>query len=924
MVSAVTGALDAVLGKLGDLLAQEYRLCEGEPDDIRSLTDELTFMHAFLLKMSEEEDPDAQDKVWMNAVRELSYDIEDSLDDFMQEQDTDGIMKKMLKGLMNTLGLGGKRKRDHQIFQNLKIRAAQLGEMSGRYKTRQVISNTKNATVDPRALVISEHASKLIGIDKPKAELIKLLTEEDGCASTQQQPEPRNRTRQQQPPPKVVSIVGSGGMGKTTLAYQVYQDLKGRFQCGAFVSVSRNPDMKKIMRTILSEVSGQEYRDTEAGSIQQLIRKISDFLADKRYFIVIDDIWKNETWNVIKCAFPMTRCGIIVTTTRMKDVANSCRSSFRGHIYNIRPLDMEHSRQLFYKRLFDSEGNCPSYLQQVSEQILEKCAGLPLAIIAIAGLLHNTQTTEHRWSEVKDSIGRTLERNASVELMMKILSLSYFDLPLDLKTCLLYLSIFPEDSIIEKKVLIRRWTAEGCIHKEGRYTLYELGERCFNELINRSLIQPVDTNDYGKVKSCRVHDIVLDFIITKSIEENFVTLVPDPNLTVRTQSKVRRLSLQGDEQGKLIIPTGLVLSHVRSLNVFGDSVEIPCLDEFSHLRVLDFGGHHQLEDHHLLHIERLFLLRYLNLSDTSVCNLPEQIGLLGCLEMLNLEDTHVGELPASIVDLGKLRHLLVDKAVKFPDGIAKMQALEILKCVGVFWQTSNFLQELGLLKNLMKLALDFENRFHIVVREEDIASSIQKLGHQNLRCLTISNGNSFLQQGDLCSLPPTLHKLEILGENVPQVTEWMGSFSNLQQLLLNVEEFGQEGLRILGGLPALLILQLIGAKRPSKHRLTVSGELGFRCLRQFHYVHRMMYPKFVAGAMQSLETIGIYVDADNSEWNRRGYDFKMENLPRLTTIRCDVLIDTYINERVVKAVKAAMEKAASTHPNRPTLLFQRI
>ncbi|VAI63671.1 unnamed protein product [Triticum turgidum subsp. durum] len=285
VVSAVTGALDAVLGKLGDLLAQEYRLCEGDPDDIWSLTDELTFMHAFLLKMSEEEDPDAQDKVWMNAVCELSYDIEDSLDDFMQEQDTDGIMKKMLKGLMNTLGLGGKRKRDHQIFQNLKIRAAQLGETRGRYKTRQVISNTKNATVDPRALVISKHASKLVGIDKPKAELIKLLTEEDGCASTQQQSKPRKRKRQQQqpPPPKVVSIVGSGGMGKTTLAYQVYQDLRGRFQCGAFVSVSRNPDMKKIMRTILSEVSGQEYGDTKAGSIQQLIRKIRDFLADKRY-----------------------------------------------------------------------------------------------------------------------------------------------------------------------------------------------------------------------------------------------------------------------------------------------------------------------------------------------------------------------------------------------------------------------------------------------------------------------------------------------------------------------------------------------------------------------------------------------------------------------------------------------------------------
>jgi disease resistance protein RPM1 len=122
---------------------------------------------------------------------------------------------------------------------------------------------------DPRALAIFEHASKLVGIDEPKAEIIKLLTEEQGCGSASQHL-------------KVVSIVGVGGLGKTTLAHQVYQELKAQFECCAFVSVSRTPNMMRIMRTILSEVSNQRYVDTEARIIQHPIGKVHELLTDKR------------------------------------------------------------------------------------------------------------------------------------------------------------------------------------------------------------------------------------------------------------------------------------------------------------------------------------------------------------------------------------------------------------------------------------------------------------------------------------------------------------------------------------------------------------------------------------------------------------------------------------------------------------------
>ncbi|KAF7087336.1 hypothetical protein CFC21_090536, partial [Triticum aestivum] len=484
---------------------------------------------------------------------------------------------------------------------------------------------------------------------------------------------------QQQQQLKIVSIVGSGGMGKTTLANQVFQELKGKFKRRAFISVSRNPNMTNILRTILSEVSDQDCANTEAWSIQQLISKITNFLVDKRYIIVVDDIWDVKAWNVMKCAFPVTSSGsIIITTTRINDVADSCRSSCNGHIYNIRHLDMVHSRQLFNKRLFDPNEDCPSHLEKVSREILEKCVGSPLAIISISGLLATTERTQHRWNQVKDSIGRALERNPSVEGMIKILSLSYFDLPPHLKTCLLYVSIFPEDSIIEKKALIWRWIAEGFIPKDDIYTSYQLGERCFNELLNRCLIQVAWTDEYGKVESCRVHDIILDFIISKAMEENFITFVGVPYISSGTQRKVRRLSLQVDEKENSILKTGLVLSHVRSVNVFGYTVEIPSVDEFKYLRVLDFELCRHVENHHLANIGSLFQLRHLNLSWTEVSELPEQIGRLHCLEMLDIRGTKVHELPTTVVNLKRLVDLLIDTRVKFPNGIVNMQAMEML------------------------------------------------------------------------------------------------------------------------------------------------------------------------------------------------------------------------------------------------------
>ncbi|KAG2579307.1 disease resistance protein RGA5-like [Panicum virgatum] len=724
----------------------------------------------------------------------------------------DGFMEKIRSLLDRT-------KSRHRIvkeIEDLKKKVIEVAERKQRYRGGdQSVVNANNASVDPRARFIFEDAMKLVGINGPKGELISLMEQDQsGDGSFKQQP-------------NLISIVGSGGLGKTTLANQVYQELKGQFKHRAFLSVSRNPDIKEILRSILYEVvSKEDFKDVMKGDYvstvaaeNQLIKTIWDYLQDKRYFIVLDDIWDVKTWNLLEHVFPKSNCGSkVITTTRINDVAQACSRSFtNGHIYNIRPLSMAHSAQLFYRRLFNHEEKCPSHLQEISGQILEKCGGLPLAIIAISGLLSSKEKTKEQWNLVKISIGRGVERDSSVEGMSKILSFSYFDLPLHLRTCLLYLSIYPEDYTIGKENLIRRWIGEGFIHEQNGIPAYNLGERCFNDLVNRSLIQSGGRDKFDEVNSCRVHDIVLDFIVSKAIEENFVTLIGVPGINPIAGNKVRRLSIQNDGQ----IPSGLILSSVRSLNVFGGNVEIPSLSELRLLRVLAFEDCEQLADDHLADVGNLLHLRYLKLNHAhSVTKLPQETAELQHLRALEVHGHNkIMEIPTAICQVERLEclvTLVTDDYTILPDEIVDMKALRVLVGVNVYIHSVGFIKRLGELTNLRKLGMLFVNSDADEEWEEkygEIVSSIYKLTQANLDSLHIHTVNEPPELLDNLSKehpePLGLRELVIEGDDVSGLAAWWGLLMNLQKLLFcayeRVSDEDVETLRSLSDLKYLCI-----------------------------------------------------------------------------------------------------------------------
>lgn len=135
LVSASTGAMGSVLAKLAAMLRDEYKLLKGVRGDIEFLRKELEAMYAFLLVMSDVEQPDEQAKIRVKAVRDLSFEIEDSIDKFMllvepESSSTDNSFKELISKCKRKLT---DIKTRYEIAKELKHIKGQVKEVSERY-----------------------------------------------------------------------------------------------------------------------------------------------------------------------------------------------------------------------------------------------------------------------------------------------------------------------------------------------------------------------------------------------------------------------------------------------------------------------------------------------------------------------------------------------------------------------------------------------------------------------------------------------------------------------------------------------------------------------------------------------------------------------------------------------------------------------
>uniref|UniRef100_M8BQQ5 Disease resistance protein RPP13 n=1 Tax=Aegilops tauschii TaxID=37682 RepID=M8BQQ5_AEGTA len=532
-------AMIPLIKKLGGLLADEYNLEKRVRKRVESLITELEMMHAVLRKIS--------------AKPAELFDEEDAVDAFIvrvedvgHNRGSNNMKNRVKKFLKRATKLFTKGKALHQFSNDIEEAqrlSKELGELRQKYMSDADTKGNADA-IDPRLKAVYKDVTELVGIDHRSKDQLRTM-----------------------------SIVGFGGLGKTTLAKAVYDKIKVQFDNVAFVSVSRNPDMAKILKKVLYELDKSKYAtiNEAARDNEQLIDELRMFLQDKRYLIVIDDIWDEKAWELIKCAFTDNCLGSrVMTTTRIAGISNVCCSSSDDIVYQMKPLPDDDSRKLFYKRIFPQGIKCPDELEEVSRKILKKYGEVPLAIITIASILASDGPDKqikpkYHWDNILGSIGRGLEEGDSAKDMQRILSYSYYDLPSHLKACLLYLSIFSEDFELRRDRLIWMWIAEGFVQGGKKETgLFELGESYFNELANRNLIQPIDVDATA--------DSALPVGIGKltSLEELKGLLVDVKELGKLVELRVLYLYWNGSDESmynSLVVSLGK-LRKMQSLTIF--------------------------------------------------------------------------------------------------------------------------------------------------------------------------------------------------------------------------------------------------------------------------------------------------------------------------------------------------------------------
>ncbi|CAO2142927.1 unnamed protein product [Urochloa humidicola] len=279
--------------KLLQLLGDEYKLQKGVKKQVEFVSKELESIRAALQKVGKVP-PDQlveQVRIWARQVREASYDMEDVLDTFLVHVEGDGKptgdhgrLKRAMKK-MGALFSKGKARHDiASIIDDIKEQLEEVAKRRDKYRIDEIVPKPEGgASIDPRLSALYTEESKLIGIDGPKEALIKMLSIGKDDTSSKMK--------------KIVSVVGSGGLGKTTLAKAVYDQVKLHFDCCAFVPVGQNPVPKKILKDALVGLTNDEMkkntndRDKERYTgadlvgleAHDLIGEIYEFLKGKRY-----------------------------------------------------------------------------------------------------------------------------------------------------------------------------------------------------------------------------------------------------------------------------------------------------------------------------------------------------------------------------------------------------------------------------------------------------------------------------------------------------------------------------------------------------------------------------------------------------------------------------------------------------------------
>ncbi|XP_027337015.1 putative disease resistance protein RGA3 [Abrus precatorius] len=714
---------------------------------------------------------------------------------------------------------------------------------------KDVVKEMKDLNLSPRSGVVKKTntewretcsfvlESDIIGRDDSRKEIISLL----------RQPHENQKV-------PVIAIVGLGGLGKTTLAQLVYNDLEVQnlFEMKIWVCVSDYFDVKTILKKILESITGDQI-EVSLGTLQ---RKLHERIGGRKYLLVLDDIWneRHDKWAELR---KYLMCGAqdskILVTTRSENVAKAMTASTS---YPLKGLTDEASWNLLKSIAFEDDSKGVNQnLESIGKEIAKKCKGVPLAVKTLGGLLRG-QNEESEWENVL--LGDFWKLCEEQDSIMPILELSYRNLSPEMRQCFAYCSLYPKDSKIPKDELIQLWMAQGYLQcSTEKQHMEDVGNQFVKMFLMNSVFQDADTDKNGEIVSFKMHDLMHDLAMLVA-GSDYCYL---DSKAEKVEGRPMHVSLESNETIHLL--KSLDPSRLRTLILpydleeneepddFKEEEYLSVIAEFKYLRVLRM---HQLSDS----TENWKHLRYLAL--TQQISLPKSMSNLVFLQTLKLEKYHEESFSEVVTKLVNLRCLDIAN-YKFINGMAvglgKLSSLQFLSTFVVGDSQEIKYATLNELKNLNlrgRLKIKHLNRVREVALESQHVNLKEK---KFLRYLILDWSREDLRNTDnlqlLENLEPHRNLKQLKVYYYPGVL-----FPNWLSLLTNVVDIRLYELRKCCYLPPLEHL-------PSLKSLVM------KYLDELEYIY-LYEDGFTVTFFPSLEILTLWGCPKLKGWRRRGDD----------------------------------------------------
>ncbi|XP_042485513.1 putative disease resistance RPP13-like protein 1 [Macadamia integrifolia] len=787
-----------------------FRRWEIELDGVESLQRLSAVIQAFYDEAEVKQFTNDHVKLWLHPVKQLLYDVEDMLDDFLTDllhlklesesqttnphQTRQGIerfgsssgvdINKRLKKLKleseyQTQQSGGTESAVYNIAEELPgiIRlGSKVRDINEKLKSvvqegvALGLMNLSMGSGSSRTKVFSErpptsslvNSSIVFGRDEDKWEIVKWLLSD-------KTPGPSKYGNNF----SVLPIVGMGGAGKTTLAQLVYNDetVERFFQLKAWVCVSEDFDVVRLTKEILESATGSSPPYYSLDLLQVELKKV---LSNKRFLLVMDDMWNedHEIWDALRIPFAFGKPGSkILVTTRNKGVSSIVRTVLND--YDLKGLSDEACFELVRRHTFMDGDSCDvdKKLKLFGHEIVKKCEGLPLAVKTLAGLLQDKREN-NEWKDILENEIWDLQETKILPSLM----LSYYHLPPLLKRCFTYLALFPKDYVFDKIELVILWMAEGIVQPKpnGKKRVEDIGAGYFDELFMRSFFDLSDrrpsnhlASPYARSnRSYTSEELLYEspnklqvrsfFESSSNMGSGYVMhdLIHDLAEFVSGGIYCRR---EYDKASKSLTTTTRHLSYLTN-NFNFEATEFEAMKSLRTLLDLEyyekFGSSMQFQF-------QFQFLRVLRFRMYHNYELPDSIGNLKHLRLLDLSFSYnIVRLPDSITSLYNLQTLILtgcEKLIEFPEDMGNLVNLRHLFLPVWSIEDNSYKMPVGVgyLTSLQTLSTFFVGSKNV--------SELRELSQQLRGCLDISNLENVGNNGSKAMVANLKNKPHLLG-----------------------------------------------------------------------------------------------------------------------------------------------------------------